>query len=186
MNQSKNSHVAAARQVKNYPASEQIARIIWGCVKLFFYLTPRPLYSLRNMMLRCFGAKIGRGVHISNSANIFAPWKLIVGDYSCIGNHAIIYNLGGVTIGSGALISQYAHLCGGSHDYRDPNMSLLKLPINVEDNVWICADAFIGPNVTIHAGAIVAARSVVVKNVEPGIIVAGHPAQKIKDRELTR
>jgi putative colanic acid biosynthesis acetyltransferase WcaF len=61
-------------------------------------------------------------------------------------------------------------------------MPLLKPPIEIGDNAWICADAFLGPGVTIGEGAIVGARAVVTKNVPPWTIVAGNPAKFVKNR----
>ena len=53
------------------------------------------------------------------------------------------------------------------------------------DDVWICADAFIGPNVAIGDRAIVGARAVVVRTVEGNSIVAGNPAKFVKVRDET-
>ena len=64
-------------------------------------------------------------------------------------------------------------------------MPLLKLPISIGDDAWICADAFVGPGVEVGPGAIVGARAVVVKNVEAWSIVAGNPARKVGKRTLS-
>lgn len=53
-------------------------------------------------------------------------------------------------------------------------------PIVIEDNVWIGFDAVILKGVTIGKGAIVAARSVVTRDVEPYTVVAGNPAVLVK------
>ena len=92
-----------------------------------------------------FGAQVGRNVNIYPSALIYYPWNLEIGDDSSIGEWALIYNLGTVTIGKRTTISQRVHLCAGTHDYREPTLPLLKPPIIVGDEVWICADAFVGP-----------------------------------------
>jgi putative colanic acid biosynthesis acetyltransferase WcaF len=63
-------------------------------------------------------------------------------------------------------------------------MSLLKPPIEIRDQVWVCADAFVGPGVVVGEGAVVAARAVVVRDVAPWAVVAGNPARFIKKREL--
>ncbi len=63
-------------------------------------------------------------------------------------------------------------------------MPLVKAPVQVADMAWVCADAFVGPGVTIGEGAIVGARGVVVKDVSPWSIVAGNPTRKIGDRKL--
>jgi putative colanic acid biosynthesis acetyltransferase WcaF len=61
---------------------------------------------------------------------------------------------------------------------------LLKPPIVIEDQVWICADAFVGPGVTVGKGAVVGARAVVVKDVGPWDVVAGNPARFVKKRTM--
>ena len=133
-------------------------------------------------MLRLFGAEVGSHVNLYPSALIYYPWNLRIAAWSSIGEWALIYNLGMVTIGQRSTISQRAHLCAGTHDYRDPAMRLLKPPIQVADDAWICADAFVGPGVSIGEGAIVGARAVVTKNVLPWTVVVGNPARFVKDR----
>jgi putative colanic acid biosynthesis acetyltransferase WcaF len=144
-----------------------------------FVWTPRQLWPWRRQVLRLFGADIGRHVHIHPTVRIEVPWNLSVGDYAAIGHAAIVYNLGRITIGRAATISQYVHLCAGTHDYRDPTMPLLKPSITVGADAWVCADAFVGPGVTVGDGAVVAARAVVVRDVQPGLVVGGHPAVEI-------
>jgi len=109
---------------------------------------------------------------------------LCVENWSSIGEGALIYNLGPVTIGKSVTISHRAHLCAGTHDYRKPDMPLLKVPIEIQDQAWICADAFVGPGVVIGEGAVVGARAVVMHDVESWTVVAGNPAQFIKKRVL--
>jgi len=121
-------------------------------------------------------------VHIYPSALIYYPWNLKIGDDSSIGEWALVYNLGKVSIGARTTISQRVHLCAGTHDYKNPAMPLMKPPIVIGDEVWVCADAFIGPAVTVADRAIVAAASVVVKDVSTGTIVGGNPAKYIKER----
>jgi putative colanic acid biosynthesis acetyltransferase WcaF len=129
-----------------------------------------------------FGAKVGVNVNIYPSALIYYPWNLEVGDDSSIGEWALVYNLGKISVGERTTISQRVHLCAGTHNYQDPAMPLIKSEISVGDEVWVCADAFVGPSVKIARRAIVAAASVVVKDVEEGLIVGGNPSRVIKSR----
>ena len=112
------------------------------------------------------------------------PWKLVMGDFSCLGDGVICYNIGGVRIGANSTVSQYSHLCSSSHDYTKPNMPQTFAEIIIEDQVWVCADCFIGPGVTIGQGAGVGSRAAVFKNVEPWTVVGGNPACYIKDRKI--
>ena len=148
-----------------------------------FRFSPRLLWGWRTALLRLFGAKIGRHVQIHPSVRIFLPWNLEVGDWSSIGFDALVYNLGRVTIGERVTISQRAHLCAGSHDYRDRAMLLLKPPITIGDGAWICADAFVGPGVNVGEGAVLGACSVVMRSVERNSVMAGNPARRVADKE---
>lgn len=106
-----------------------------------------------------------------------------MGDESSVGEWALIYNLGKVSIGKRTTVSQRVHLCAGTHDYKDPSMPLVKPPIRIGNEVWVCADAFIGPNTVIQDRSVVAAASVVVKDVEQSQIVGGNPAKLIRLRD---
>ena len=175
-------NVEQNRLAAKWTIKENLARILWAAVHPLFRLSPRPFWGWRRFLLRGFGAKIGALAHIYPSARITMPWHLEVGSGSAIGDRVIIYALGPITIGTRTTISQNAHLCAGSHDWRQSDMPLLKLPITIGDDTWICADAFIGPNVQIGSNAIVGARAVVVKKVDDNLIVAGNPAQIIGRR----
>jgi putative colanic acid biosynthesis acetyltransferase WcaF len=62
-------------------------------------------------------------------------------------------------------------------------MPLLRPPIVIEDDVWLAADSFVGPNVTIGEGAVLGARSVAMKNLDPWTIYSGNPAVIIRTRD---
>jgi putative colanic acid biosynthesis acetyltransferase WcaF len=161
------------------------ARVVWGVVYLFLFRpSPRPYYVWRRLLLRLFGAKIGKGVHLSPSCRVTMPWRLEMGDYSNLGDGVICYNIGGVRIGAHSTVSQYAHLCSSSHDYTKKNMPQTFAVVVIEDQAWVCADAYIGPGVTLGQGAVVGARAAVFKNVKPWTVVGGNPAQFIKRRAV--
>jgi len=164
------------RKSQKWTRKEMIGRLLWWFCGPFFRLSPKPLWGWRRFMLTSFGATIGKEVRIAPSAQIFIPWNLKIADWSSVGFDALIYNLGMVTIGENVTISQRAHLCAGTHDFRDATMPLIKSTITIGDSAWVCADAFIGPDIEISEGGIAAARAVVVKNVSAQTIVAGNPA----------
>jgi putative colanic acid biosynthesis acetyltransferase WcaF len=178
-----NNDVQTNRAAKKWSRSELVGRALWELVKVpLFSWPPRQLWFWRRAVLRLFGADIGKHVHIHPTARIEIPWNLSVGDYSAIGHAAIVYNLGHITIGRAATISQYAHLCAGTHYFRDPAMPLLKPPITIGQDAWVCADAFVGPGVVVGDGAVIAARAVVVRDVQPRAVVGGNPAVEIGRR----
>ena len=172
------------RKARKYSRGELARRVLWGCMQPLFRFSPRPCFGWRRFLLRCLGARIGRHVHIYRTVTISIPWNLEVGNYAAIGDHAFIYDLGRITIGARATISHRAHLCAGTHDYTKSDFPLLRPPITIGEQAWVCADAFVGPGVTVGEGAIVAACAVAVKNVAPWTIVGGNPAKFIKERSL--
>jgi len=107
-----------------------------------------------------------------------------MGEYSCLGDGVICYNIGGVAIGANATVSQYSHICSSSHDYTKPNMPQTFAKVVIEDQAWVAADAYIGPGVTIRQGAVVGARAAVFKDVPAWTVVGGNPAKYIKKREI--
>lgn len=176
--------IAANRSAEKYAAGEIVRRLLWGVGSVVFRWIPRFLYGWRNALLRLFGAEIGSEVRIHNCATIYFPWNLRIGAWSSIGEDVFVYNLGPITIGEQVTVSQRAHLCAGTHDPTDPTMPLQKPPVVVEDQGWVCADAFVGPGVTIGEGAVVGARAVVMEDVESWTIVGGNPARPLKPRRL--
>jgi putative colanic acid biosynthesis acetyltransferase WcaF len=175
---------ARERHVSPYTTRQKIARVLWGVAQgTAFGLSPHRAYGWRAMLLRAFGARLGKNVRIRRSVHIEIPWNLSVGDDTSVGDRAILYCLGPVSIGQLVTISQYAHLCAGTHDYRSPLMTLVRSPITIGDEAWIGADAFVGPGVTVGRRAILGARASAFKNIEPGIIAGGNPAKMIKLRD---
>lgn len=164
-----------------YSKKELILRVIWGIVyPIFFRTSPRLCYGWRNQILRLMGAKIGRNVRIFPSAIITFPWLLEIGDHVVISWGVKIYNLGMTTIGDKTIISQHAHLCGGTHDFEHKGFVLQRTGLTIGKRVWIAADAFIGPRVIVGDDSVVAARAVVVKDVEANTLVGGNPAKLIR------
>ena len=177
-------NIAENRSSRKYPMRVQIMRVAWAIGRVLFRLVPRPFYAPRRVLLRIFGAKVGKQVNIANTAIIYFPWNLEIEDWAAVGEWAVIYNLGKITIGKQATVSQGAHLCAGTHDYLDPALPLETAPINIGGRVWICADAFVGPGTAVGEGAVVGACAVVMKDVEPWNVVAGNPARFVKKREM--
>lgn len=169
----------------SFSLKNRIFRVFWNLTYvLFFRLTTTPFFGWRNFLLRLFGAKIGKRVHIYPGVKIWAPWNLVVGENSGIASGVILYSQGKISIGSKVVISQGAHLCAGTHDYTNPGFPLVTKPITIEDHVWVAAEAFVHPGITIGEGAVIGARAVVTKDMPSWMVCAGHPCEPIKKREL--
>ena len=164
---------------------EKIARALWMTIgRPLFRMSFHNWYSYRAMLLRIFGARIGTRVAIRPSVHIEIPWHLDIQNETTIGDHAILYSLGKIVIGERTIISQYSHLCAGTHDYTDRTFRLIRNPIHIGSDVWIGADVFVGPDVTIGSLAVIGARSSVYKDIPAKMVCVGNPAHPIKERNL--
>jgi putative colanic acid biosynthesis acetyltransferase WcaF len=159
-------------------------RLAWNATySIFFRLSPRPLHGWRVFLLRLFGAHLGEGCHIYPGVRIWAPWNLYLGKYVGVADGAILYSMDRIDIGDYAVISQGAHLCGGTHDYNSANFQLVTKPVFIGAHTWVCADVFIHPGVSIAEGVVVGARSVVNKSLmEPWTVCSGYPCEKVAVR----
>lgn len=149
----------------------------------FFRTSPRPFHAWRSMLLRMFGAKLAPNCHFYPKCRVWAPWNLVCEDAVGVGNDAELYNPSVLTIGSHAVISQGAYLCGATHLYNEPSFRLVSYPMRIGAYSWICAHATVSPGVNVGDGAILALGSIATKDLEPFGIYAGMPARKVKERE---
>ncbi|MFM1866671.1 MAG: hypothetical protein RL591_79 [Planctomycetota bacterium] len=175
--------VLASRRISPYSTTEKIKRLLWGGVQAtLFRASFHNWYGFRRMLLRTFGAQLAATANVRRTVIIECPWNLSIGAESSVGDRAILYCLGRVEIGSRTTVSQGAHLCAGTHDHRRASMPLVRATISIGDDVWIAADAFVGPGVTVGAGAILGARAVAMRDLAPWQIYAGNPAVPVRER----
>jgi putative colanic acid biosynthesis acetyltransferase WcaF len=169
------------------PIPEKLKRLAWEIIWLIaFRSTPRwTLHWWRRMLLRMFGARIGRGCRIAPTCKVWAPWKLHMGEFSALGDNVDCYSMDRILIGSKVAISQRTFLCSGSHDITSLRRPLITAPIVIHDHAWVAAECFVHPGVTIGEGAVVGARSVVLKDLPPWTVNAGNPCRSIKSRQTT-
>lgn len=155
----------------------------WYFIKITFFLSSIPWpYSIKRVLLRLYGAKVGSGLVIKPRVNIHFPWKLKLGDHVWIGEDAFFLNLEKISIGSHSCVSQRVLLCTGNHNFRDPHFSYRNAPISIGSGVWIAAGAIVCPGVSIGHEAVACAGSLVSSDIADNAIVAGNPARPIGQR----
>jgi putative colanic acid biosynthesis acetyltransferase WcaF len=148
--------------------------------------TPTFLLPWRRFLLRLFGATLGEKAVVHSSARIWYPPNLRMGAHACLGPNVICYSMAPIELGDFAIASQGAHLCTGTHDIEDEYFQLIARPIIIANRAWIAADAFVGPGVTVGEGAVLGARGVTVRDLQPWTVYAGNPARKIRVRGRVR
>lgn len=165
------------------PGSSNLKRVCWYFTNILFLMNPlNPISSVKVRLLRCFGAKIGKGVVIKPSVNVKYPWNLSIGDYTWIGENVWIDNLVQVTIGSNVCVSQGAMLLCGNHNYKKSTFDLMVGKIVLEDGCWVGAQSVVCPGVTLHSHAVLGVASVANKNLDAYTIYQGNPAQMVRKR----
>ena len=181
-------HISAETAADPYlrPAfslQDRLRRLNWNlCWAIFYRTSPRPLHSWRAFLLRLFGAKIGPDCHFYPRSKVWAPWNLICANQVTAGDGVEIYNPAPVTLGSHAILSQEAYLCGATHDYDDPAFPLIAYATTIGAYAWVCARASVAPGVNIGEGAVLGLGSVATRNLDPWTVYAGVPAVKVKER----
>ncbi len=165
------------------PGGSSLKRVLWYFTNILFFINPlNPISSVKVRLLRCFGAKIGKGVVIKPSVNIKYPWNLSIGDYTWIGENVWIDNLVQVTIGSDVCVSQGAMLLCGNHNYKKSTFDLMVGKIVLEDGCWVGAQSVVCPGVTLHSHAVLGVASVANKNLDAYTIYQGNPAHMVRKR----
>lgn len=167
------------------PGRPAIVRLLWLVTSvLFVQCNWNPVSSVRVLLLRLFGAKIGTGVVIKPGVQIKYPWFLTIGDAVWIGEHVWIDNLAPVTIGADVCVSQGAFLLTGNHDYTKSSFDLMVKPIVLEDGVWIGAKSIVCPGVTCQSHSILTVGSVARNELSAYKIYSGNPAIEVKERVI--
>jgi putative colanic acid biosynthesis acetyltransferase WcaF len=166
-----------------HPGRPVIVRALWFLVNGLFFINPvLPFSGLKIILLRLFGARIGRQVVIKPGVNIKYPWRLQIGDHCWIGEKVWIDNLADVKIGNHVCLSQGAFLLTGNHNYKKPAFDLMTGEITLEDGVWIGAKSIVCPGVICYSHAVLSAGSVATKRLEAYGVYQGNPAIKIRER----
>jgi len=162
---------------------DKLRRFSWNIAWLLLCSwTPNTFHKWRGLILRLFGAIIGKQNFIYPTCKIWAPWLLVTEDVVTIGPGVEIYNPGRVNIGHHAVLSQGAYICGATHNYNEFAFTYIKKEIVIDAYVWICARAIVLPGVNCKEGSVLGAGSVTSKNLEPWTVYAGNPAKAIKQR----
>lgn len=162
---------------------DRVRRLLWNLCRAVLYRTsPRPLHAWRSFLLRSFGATLGQNCHFYPASKVWAPWNLVCADQVTAADGAEIYNPAPIRLGSHAILSQDAYLCGATHDYDDAAFPLLAYAMEIGPYAWICARASVAPGVDVGEGAVLGMGSVATRSMEPWGVYAGAPAVKVKER----
>jgi len=145
------------------------------------------LNPFKKFFLKAQGADVGKWVTFYPGIKIGYAKKLKIGNYVDIAWGVIITTKGGVEIGDRTLIGYRSQIISANHVIPENKEKIFysghsSSKIIIGNDVWIGANSIITPGVKIGEGAVIAAGSVVTKNVKPFSIVGGVPAKLIRQR----
>lgn len=139
-----------------------------------------------------FGDKVTVGSYaIIRPTNLYggeAGLGLKIGDNSSIGPYSYIGCSGYIEIGANVMMSPRVSIYSENHNFEDSEVDMIEQGVTrsfvkIEDDCWIASNSIILAGVTIGRGSIIAAGSVVTKDVPPYSIVGGNPARVIRSRK---
>ncbi|MGB2833344.1 MAG: putative colanic acid biosynthesis acetyltransferase [Methylotenera sp.] len=167
----------------SFSFKNRMVRFVWIFVwKLFASWTPASMHPWRRLLLRLFGARMGKRSDVRGSARVWLPSNLEMEDHALIAENVNCYNQALIKISKLALVSQGAYLCAGSHNIDDPDFQLITRPIHVGSLVWIAAESFVGPGCVIEEGAVLGARAVAFGRLLAWTVYVGNPAKPLRTR----
>jgi acetyltransferase-like isoleucine patch superfamily enzyme len=161
-------------------------RLIGGTLFAFVYnaiVGKLPSRRIRRLYLRFWLGRQGRSTGVQMGCRFLQGRKIFLGDRNVINFGTLIDGRRyPVIIGSDVSVGPEAAILTLGHDPSDPDFAVKGGPVNIGDRVWIGFRAIILPGVNIGEGAVVAAGSVVTRDVPPFAIVAGSPARVVGER----
>jgi acetyltransferase-like isoleucine patch superfamily enzyme len=137
--------------------------------------------------VRRYAASVGRDCYIGANVHILGVEKLVLGDRVSIPYGTHIDARGGLRFGDDALIGFQSILLTHTHNSDDPDRAIQEQgmfngPVVIDRRAWLGTRVILQPGVTIGEGAIVGSGAVVTKDVAAFDVVAGVPAQVIRNR----
>jgi len=133
-------------------------------------------------------SKIGKNSLVWDGVQVDYPSKLTVGENTSINRGGVINAGGNIYIGSNVLIGPNVTIYSQNHNYKSKEelinqQGYERKAVYIEDDVWLAANTVVLPGVRIGRGAVIAAGSVVTKDIKPYSVCAGVPARLISSRE---
>ena len=149
---------------------------------ILFWVGYIPIHILRKTYYKISGVKIGKNSSFHWRTQFFCPSGISVGENTLIGANAFLDGRNKIVIGNNVNLSMDVSIWTEQHDYNDANFGTIGDKVVIEDYCWISHRSIILPGVKIGKGSVVAAGSVVTRDIEPYSVVGGIPAKKIADR----
>jgi putative colanic acid biosynthesis acetyltransferase WcaF len=145
-------------------------------------LTHIPSTTLKRLALRHLGASIGNNVYLYSGIEILNPKGLSIGDNCHVGRFCQLDARGGIAIGNNVCIAGHVIIITADHDVQTSGFEGRLAPVDIGDYSWLCTRSTVLKGTNLQKGCVVAAGSVVIRDVSANSIVSGVPAKPIAIR----
>ena len=163
----------------NQLKGKKLKFVIWFFVRKALTVSGADFGWVSVLILKIFGAEIGKNVVWRCGVKTYFPWNLVIGDNCWIGEEVWFINHEKVTIGSDVCISQRSIICSGGHDYRSASLEYAHKPVTIKDGAWICLDVKVLPGVTIGECSVVSAGEIARKSLPDYSMLVGGQVRPI-------
>ena len=175
-------------QTNAMPNGDKLKNMAWKLVNRTLYRFTPPILTIfrkwRVLLIRMFGGKVAWDASLHPSAVIDYPWNLQMGSRASLGERCWVYAMAPVSIGNQSCIGKGVYVLTGSHDIGSRNFDLVVRQVSIGDGCWVATSSAVLPGVSIGDFSVVAAGSVVARDVEAWTVVGGNPAKFIKKRVI--
>ncbi len=154
---------------------------------LNYFVCNIPMWSIRKILYRVCGLKIGKNSRILMKTTIVCPWKIEIGENTYVNEYCFLDGRGRIKIGSNVTVAIYSKLITGYHDIHDSTFSYQKRPIEINDYCVIFASCIVLGGVIMQNGALFTAGTVAKAGIYfPNAVYAGNPALCIGKRKAEK
>lgn len=152
---------------------------------LNYFVAYIPIWTVRKLLYRVFGMKIGKHSRIAMRAIVFNPKGIEIGQRNVINEFVLLDGRSGLKIGNDNSISMFVKIYTGTHNSHSDSFEYRGMVTTLCDNCWIGTSAIIMPGSTVNDFAIISANSLFKGVAEEKGIYQGVPAVLIRNRGVT-
>lgn len=161
--------------------------IVYDALYVFIngFVNRIPFWSIRKLLYRMCGLKIGRKSRINMRCILFEPWRIRIGKNTIINEYSVLDGRGFLQIGDNCSISLRSIIYSSSHNPHSSSFEYFERKTVIGNGVWIGAGAIVLPGSILNNLCILGAGSVATgKEYKEKCIYAGVPAKEIKERKV--
>jgi maltose O-acetyltransferase len=155
----------------------------FGYIFTNYFIAYIPFWSIRKLLYKAEGMKIGRGSRINMRCIVMAPYRITIGSNTLINEFCVLDGRGKLNIGNDTSVSMYAKVYTATHKSYSESFEYITKQTVIKDNCWIGASAVVMPGSVIEDFTIISVNSVFKGESKCGEIWMGIPAKKVRKRQ---